>query len=158
MDQSMSGAFRQALEDGDAGRLAVLWRAAYPNLPQSKTDAETEMVLHRARSEAESVTLAKRLYSHAWLAERGLPSGLPEELRPPVERRESVIVPAVGIAVKARSPERVELARAVEAAMAAAAAECHAYGIIDRPRVAARMWEARARTLRQYGERINGGT
>ena len=157
MGQSMNGAFRRALEDGDVSRLAELWRVCRPRLPQPRDDREARVMLHRARSEAESVTLAKRLYSHAWLAERGLPSGLPEELQPPAERRESVIVSAVGIAVKARSPERAELAKEIEAAMAAAAAECHAYGIIDRPRVSARMWEARARTLRQHGERVNGG-
>lgn len=141
----MNAALR-CLEEGDAAGLGRLWRRLYPQLPQPRDGAQEAFVLHRARTSAESVSLAKRLYSHAWLEERGLPSDLPDALRP--VRRDSRIVAAVGIAVMPRTPARADLARAIEAAMAAAAAEAMADGIEDPRRISALMWAARDRVMR----------
>lgn len=102
---------RQALEDGDCDVLAKLWRHIAPHLPGPKTRAEIEIVLHSARTQAGSVTFRKRAYSHRWLMERGLPSHLPDDLRPKAERIYPRIVEGVGIAVKARDPTRLREAR-----------------------------------------------
>ncbi len=105
--------------------------------------------MHRGRTEAESIHLSKRLYSHAWLVERGLPSGLPDHLRPPAERVHPRIIAAVGIAVKSMSGNR-ERAREIEAAMAEAAGDAMTSGITDPKRVSELMWEARDRLLRRF--------
>lgn len=107
-------------------------------------------MLHRARTTASSIPVHLRLYSHAWLEERGLPSGLPDELRPPMERVFPVIKSAVGVAVKTLStdPERIERAKAVQHAMAEAGGEAMDSGITDPKRVSKLMWEARDRVLR----------
>lgn len=145
---------RRCLEDADTSFLVAFWRHFFPAMPQPKDDAQARVVLHQARSGSESVRLEKRLYSHAWLTERGLRSNLPDELRPPAEQRRPIIVSAVGVAVQTRChwsdpayPERKERAAAIERAMASAAAECHADGIYDKKRVTARMWAARDRVL-----------
>lgn len=137
-----SGAFREALETGDAARCGKLWAAAYPQMPQPKDIGEATVVMHRARTEAKSVTLAKRRYSHEWLIERGLSSALPDELVPPT------IVEAVGISVNARSPASQELATALGDAMREAAANAMDEGL-PAAKVKALMNEARERVFKQ---------
>jgi len=146
---STTSAFRACLDAGDAVELRRLWAVLSPHLHQPTDDREVAVVLHRARTGAASVALHRRLYSHAWLTERGIPSGLPDELRPPAERGGARVMSAVGVSVRARAPERKELAAAIEAAMAAAAAEAFDSGITDPTFVSARMWEARDRVLRR---------
>ena len=145
---SVSAAFREALSDGDASRVMNLWRTVYPGLPQLRNLKEARGCMHRARTEAESIRLEKRLYSHAWLAERGLPSGLPDELRPPAEQIRPRVVYAVGVSVNSRHKGGADLASAVEAAMGQAAGEMIDAGIIDSKRVSAHMWAARDRVLK----------
>lgn len=145
----MEQAFRQCLEEGDYSVLDSLWRHHFPHLEQAKNDFERKVVLHRARTEAQFLPLEKRLYSHSWLRERGVPSALPYELRPPGERDKPIIASAVGIIVRARSPEREELAAAVEKAMSDAVLECYADGRTDARYVSTRMWEARDRLLKK---------
>lgn len=146
---STSTDIRRLLEAGDAEGLSRAWRVLHPHLPQPKTHHEKAVILHRARTGASSIPVPKRLYSHAWLVERGLPSGLPDELRPPHERQGSVIVEAVGVSVRARNPARREDAAAIERAMSDAAAEAQADGLRDPKAISARMWEARDRVLAQ---------
>lgn len=139
----MSGAFRQALADGDIRRVRELWAGAFPRMPQPENDGEAEVAMHHARTGAKSIPLAGRLYSHAWLDERGFPSALPDDMRPPPQRRHPVVFQAVGVAIMARRPERREEAKALERVMADAAGEMIACGITDPARLSRRMWEAR---------------
>lgn len=147
---SLQEAFRSALGDGDVSRVTSLWANVFPNMPQPRTRAAATGMMHRARTEAESVPVAKRLYSHAWLAERGYPSGLPDPLRPPADQVVPRIVSAVGIAVKSMSSrsDRVEEAATVEAAMAAAAGDAIESGVTDDAEVTRAMWAARDAVLR----------
>jgi len=141
-----SGAFREALSAGDVHRVRQLWAAVRPSMPQPKDAAEAEVVMHRARTEAASVPLHKRLYSHAWLEERAMASGLPDKLRPdPVMSR---IVAGVGVSVKSLSGRNSDRAAAIQAAMAMAAGEAMEDGDTDPKIVSARMWAARDRVLR----------
>ena len=82
-----SNAVRDALDAGDP---AALLRATGERV---KSRHEADALLHMARSGAKSIALDKRQYSHAWLADRGLPSKLPKADRP------SIICRSVGIAV-----------------------------------------------------------
>jgi hypothetical protein len=142
--------FRRCLEQLDVVAARRIWAEAQPHLPQPKTDAEAEMVLHYARTQSDSMQLKLRAWSHRWLLERGLPSGLPDRLRPSAERIYPRVVSAVGIALGATS----ELARAVRphvmGAMQDAVRECYADGHQgDHALVRARILEAKASATRK---------
>jgi predicted metal-dependent phosphoesterase TrpH len=124
-----------------------LWATVARHLPQPASDAEALVMLHRARTETRSIAFRLRAYSHRWLTERGLPSALPDELRPRAERMFPVIVDAVGVAVKSRSGEFKPVAEAVQRAMSDTVAEMYADGVKDPVLVKARMMEARSKTL-----------
>lgn len=142
-------AFRNLLERGDVEGLRAFWRQSSPHLPQPETREQAEIVMHRARTEAESVPLKKRAYSHRWLCDRGLPSGLPDELKPRAERIYPRVVEAVGISVNARSEMLKPLARQVERAMADAVEEAYADGRTDPGFIKTRMAEVKDRTWRE---------
>lgn len=145
---ALADQFRQCLEDGDLDGLRGIWAEAAPHLPQGMSDAQAEIVMHRARTEAASITLRARAYSHRWLCERNLPSGLPDDLKPKAERMYPRLVDAVGISVKARSPDFRPAALMIQTAMSDAVEEAYADGRgADIPFVRKRMREARARTL-----------
>lgn len=141
-----SAVMRQCLEDLDVPRARTFWGHIAPHLPQPEDDLDALVTLHRARTEAQSIALDMRIYSHQWLEDRGLPSGLPDHLRPKAERVHPRIVSAVGVAVAARSPEMEPLARLIQDAMNDAVQAAHADGRIeDTPFVKARMADARKR-------------
>jgi hypothetical protein len=124
-----------------------MWESIAPHLPQPRNDAEVLTSIHCARTYAQSIAFRLRAYSHAWLVERGLPSGLPDYLRPSAERMYPRVVDAVGIAVGA-PPHRRELGLAVRHAMSDAVEDCYADGNKDPAFVKARMFEARLKVMR----------
>lgn len=136
-------AFRRCLVDLDVAGVRALWRRVAPHLAQPLNDDEALATLHRARSEAASIGLKLRAYSHRWLLDHGYPSGLPDELKPKAERMYPRIVDAVGISVRASSPELLPLAMEVEQAMSDAVAEAYADGRKDPAFVKERMFGAR---------------
>lgn len=70
--------FRRCLIELDVTGVRKLWAEVSPHLPQPKSIKETLFTLHMARTEAQSVPLGLRQYSHRWLRERGFGSMLPE--------------------------------------------------------------------------------
>lgn len=138
-------AFRRCLVDLDVVGICDLWFHVSPHLPQPKNNDEALATIHYARTQAGSIPVRLRCYSHAWLSERGLPSGLPDWLKPKAARLYPHQVNAVGVAVKALSAAAEPLARAIERAMSDAAAECYADGVRDSATIKARMAEARKR-------------
>lgn len=96
--------FRRCLEDLDVAGVRKLWAHISPNLPAPKSDAEALTTLHMARTAAESMPLKLRAYSHRWLLDRGLPSQLPDPLKPKAERLYPRVIEAVGISVNFSSP------------------------------------------------------
>ena len=145
---SLQAAFQECLVEGDFRRMRRLSAEMAPHLPQPRTDTEAEIALHMARTQAESMSLRARAYSHQWLGERCLPSQLPDLLKPTAERMVPQVVEAVGIAVKATNPRRVEEARAVQKAMSDVVEEMFADGDRDPVLVSQRMAEARERVYR----------
>src|SRR5215218_10937824 len=97
----LSNDVRHILETLDVEGARRLWSFVNPHLPQDGTDADFLASLHHARTQAESMHLSHRAYSHRWLEERGLPSGLPDHLKPSAQRMYPRIVSAVGIVVAA---------------------------------------------------------
>ena len=131
--------------DLDVVGAAKLWFRIAPNAPQPKSNHDVLATLHHARTRAQSIPDELRCYSHAWLAERNLPSGLPDHLKPKADRLYPRVVRAVGISVNALSPQNEPLARAIEKAMSDAVLECIADGVTDSDVVKARMDAARLR-------------
>ena len=140
--------FRNLLETGDIDGCRAYFAANAPHLPQVETREQAEIVMHRARTEAESVSLKARAYSHRWLCERRLPSGLPDALKPAADRLYPERRVAVGISFNFRSPHLERAARIVQTAMEEAVLDADAHGRIeDSAFVSARMAEAKDRAM-----------
>ena len=135
------------IENGDATNAAKLWAVVSPGLPPP---SDPLAALHVARTAMGSMPMRKRAFSHQWLAERGLPSGLPDELRPRAQRMYPVKVGAVGISVNFSSKALAPLAHAVRTSMEDAVHEAHADGKKDDANfIRARMQEAREYTMKK---------
>lgn len=140
---SLNGEFRDALERGDLTWLCRFWREKAPNMPQPQDYGEAAIVMHRARTEAETVSLPKRAYSHRWLEERAYPSGLPDHLKPQADRIYPRVAEAVGISIKTNDPYLRPAAIKVREAMEYAVNDAYADGRTDPAFVRQRMEEAR---------------
>jgi hypothetical protein len=147
---SAAGQFRRCLQEADVAALRGLWAMAMPHLPQPADDAAAETVMHRARTEADCVPLNGRRWSHAWLMERGLPSGLPDRLRPAPEQVCPRFVETVGVSLNFRS-DWMKPAKPILACRVADAIE-DIYADTSAPepvRVRARIDEVRADEMRR---------
>lgn len=142
-----SAEFRRCLERLDINGMRKLWRHVSPHLPQPGSDAEILITLHHARTQAESMPLKLRAYSHHWLRERSYPTGLPDQLKQSAERMYPRIAEAVGISVNAKSSFMKPIASIVQRAMADAVEDAYADGKTEPGFVKTRMFEARDRTL-----------
>jgi hypothetical protein len=103
--------FRAALASGDVRLVRKAAAIAFPHLPQPETDEDAEVLMHVARTEATSLPLRLRAWSHRWLTERGHPSHLPDELKPKAEQIHPVIAEGVLVAVLAQTEEMQPFAR-----------------------------------------------
>lgn len=127
----------------------ALWAHIAPNLPQPSTDAEALATIHRARTEMRSIPLKLRAYSHRWLEDHGLPSGLPDELKPKAERIYPRIAEAVGVSANFRSPILKPAQPIVQGAMSDAVLECFADRRTEPAFVKSRMLEAKDFAIRK---------
>ncbi len=138
--------FQRCLENLDVSGIRRLCAAT--GQAQPKDDSAALVSLHYARTLAESVAFKLRAYSHRWLGERDLPSGLPDQLKPRAEQVCPRVVEAVGVSVRQLGNVVTPLTEAVERAMSDAVAECYADGERRPAIIKAQMNEARARALR----------
>ena len=141
--------FIQLLEAGDVEGCRKAWHHAQPRMPQPETAEEAEMVMHLTRSGTSAVSFAARAYSHAWLTERGLPSQLPDDLKPKAEQMHPRVVEMIGVAVMSSSDAMKPVAKEVEKAMVDAVAICQHDGVKDPELVQAVMQDAKDRTLKK---------
>ena len=150
--------FRNLLEAGDVDGCRAYFAANAGHLPQAETREQAEIVMHRARTEAASVSLKARAYSHRWLCERRLPSGLPDALKPAAERLYPERKVSVGISVNFRSPHMKPAEIIVRGAMEDAVLDADAHGRIeDSAFVTTRMNEAKQDAMKSlFGLTING--
>lgn len=144
-----SAEFRRCMVELDIVTMRKLWRHVSPHLPQPKTDEETLAALHLARTQARSMPLKLRAYSHRWLTERGIPSQLPDQLRPKAERMYPVVADAVGISVNAKSSILQPIVPLIRGAMESAVLESYADGQKDPSIIKVRMNEAKLTTVRK---------
>ncbi len=141
-------AFRRALVDLDVSLIRRVWKYVAAHLPQPTSDHEALIALHVARTASESVSTPLRIYSHKWLAERNLPSQLPDHLLQPADRRYPVVVGAVGISVNS---QHIEVKNGVHGVMQEAVLDCYGNGDEDPKIVKPRMMAARKRELKGFG-------
>jgi len=141
----MHADFRRCLLELDVTGIRALCVVTGQSQPQD--DHGALISLHHARTLAHSMPFKLRAYSHQWLLERGLPSGLPDELKPRAERIYPRVVEAVGVSVRQLGNVVTPLTQAVECAMSNAAAECYADGERRPDIVKARMVEARHKAM-----------
>ncbi len=145
---SAQNAFRQVLLERDVAGLRVLFREHFAHLPQPKNDAQAEIMLHSARTQADWIPFPARSWSHRWLIERGLVSGLPDILRPRAERLHPRKVEMVGLFSKNHSP----LGNEIRAAQRGEILELYSHSDSpDAELVRSRLKEARERTLKKLG-------
>lgn len=140
--------FRNLLEAGDVEGLRASWSSLFSGMPQPETREQAEIAMHYARTQANSIALRARAYSHRWLTERDLLSGLPDVLRPSAERMYPVVAAAVGISVNTHNPFLRPAMAEVQGSMENAVMDAYADGRTDPVFVTARMNEARDRTMR----------
>jgi hypothetical protein len=142
-------AMRRCLEECDVATARKLWAHVAPGMPQPRDDKEALIIIHHARTQSEVVTFPKRAYSHRWLTDNGLPSGLPDHLKPKAERMYPRIVDAVGIAVGATSEAHKPLVKLVRGAMENVVLDHYADGIKDPAIIKPRMLEARSAVIKK---------
>lgn len=145
---SHAAAFRDALEAGDVAGLRALHAHVAPHLPAPKDDAEAQVTLHMARTASSAISLKARAWSHRWLTERGLPSQLPDRLKPSAEQICPRKVGAVGISVNFGSGDLAPAGKLIRGAMEDAVNEAYADRRTDPVFVSRRMAEARTREAR----------
>jgi len=135
--------FRAALESLDVPLLRKMWGHIAPNMPQPESDEVALQTAHYART-ISPFPFKLRAYSHAWLMERNLPSGLPDHMRPRAQRLYPITVGSVGIAVKGSTELGRAAAPQIRAVMEDAVHEAYADGHKDQPAIVkGRMMEAR---------------
>jgi hypothetical protein len=136
-------AYKRCLEELDVPGMQKLWRATNPHLEQLD-EIDTLTAIHYARTVAESVRFKLRAYSHAWLIERGYPSGLPDKLRPKAQQICPITTKVVGISVGMPEQKPTRFNIAVRDVMADAVLETYADGHQDQPEIVkGRMMEMR---------------
>lgn len=144
-----SAEFSRCLVTCDVVGIRRLWKHVAPHLPQPGSDRDALVAIHHARTQAKSISLRLRAYSHRWLLDNGYPSGLPDELKPRAERMYPKVVEGVGIAVKAGSALMQPIAPIIRGAMEDVVREAYADGKTDPVFVKGRMLEARKVALKK---------
>lgn len=137
------------LDMHDVDGCCAYWAKVAPNMPQPQTRLEAEVVMHRACTEARSVSMRSRAYSHRWLIERHYESGLPNELRPKAEQICPIKALGVGISVNFKNEFMAPAGELVRGVMEHAVLDAEADGRLeDSHFVRGRMSEAKDREMR----------
>jgi hypothetical protein len=142
--------FARCLVTCDVPGIRRLWKHVQPNLTQPNNDREALFCIHNARTQMGTLSLRLRAYSHAWLLDHGLPSALPDELKPKAERMYPRTVEAVGIACKGSSEIGRSIAPIIQGAMVNAVLDIYADQRSPDPVfVKGRMMDARRSTIKK---------
>ena len=150
-ETDFSDAYRGALSECNVKLVRKLWNHLAPHMPQPKSDAEALATIHMARTECAALPLSQRQWSHRWLAERNLPSLLPDHMRPSAEQIVPKVVRAVGNSVNFKSALLKPVEAPVREAINYAILDIHADDpdFTDDVLVRRRMKEAKADTLKR---------
>lgn len=139
---------RRCLETLDIPAVKKLWAHLAPHMVTGSTDHDILMSLHMARTQASSLALKHRAYSHRWLLDNGYPSALPDELKPKAERLYPKIVTTVGLSVNSKF---AQVKQEIGGAMTDVIENAYADGIEDPDYIKPRMLEARQIARKRLG-------
>lgn len=143
-----SAEMRRCLMDCDVAQMRRLDQYLVPHLTEL-TDDEVLITIHMARTTTDLIPFKLRAWSHRWLTDNGLPSKLPDHLKPRAERIYPRIVDGVGIAIKSSNDLLKPVVGIVRNAMSDAVLECYADNRKEPSFVKARMFEAKDKTIRK---------
>lgn len=136
----------QCIREIDHELAMKLWKHIRPRDPQPENDLQAVIMLHYARTKIASMPEGLRLYSHCFLRDYGIPSALPDHLRPKAERLYPVGTRSVGVSSGKAGGGKTVFNLAVQKVMSDAVLETYADGHIDNPqKIKARILEMRAR-------------
>lgn len=138
---------RRCLETLDVDGMRRLAAHLQPHIAQGK-DEDVLAAMHMARTQCEALHVRLRAYSHRWLEERGLPSQLPDQLKPQVDRLYPRVVSAVGISINLGGTFK-PAGELIQQAMSDEVEDCYADGRKDPAYVKPRMDEAGQRERRK---------
>lgn len=143
-------AMRQCLIELDARRARTIWHVIAPHLPRCDSDADMLTTLHVMRTAESHLTRwfprHLRFYSHRWLLDQGLPSLLPDHLKPSAERMYPKKMRVLGYAPAGAAGE--EACAMIGAAMFTKFAELEADGTTDKARAEPEIQRARFKERR----------
>lgn len=149
MKEHQSEMYR-CLRDLDVGAAMRLWKHIGPNMPQPENEYQAYIMIHYARTHMRKMPNHYRFYSHCWLRDEGLPSALPDNMKPKAERLYPVGVRAVGVASTKIGGEKTPFNDAIQKVMVDAVLETYADGHQDQPHIVrARILEKRAEFKRR---------
>lgn len=153
MPENHSDLFRRCLESCDIEGVRKLWAHVAPHLPQPNGDYQVQVMIHSARTQAASMPLRLRAYSHQWLLANGLPSQLPNDLKPKAEQMDFKFSFGVGIGMKMATtdPQKRAVGQLIQRAMGEAVEEAFADRRTETVFLRQRMVEAKERTIRSLG-------
>jgi hypothetical protein len=141
----------RCIRDLDHETAKALWKQVRPNSTQPENDYQAILMLHYARASLWNMPEHLRLYSHCWLRDEGVPSPLPDKLKPKAERMYPVGFRAVGVASIKTGGEKTAFNYAVQKVMSDAVLEAYADGHINQPHIVkARILEKRAEFKKKY--------
>lgn len=146
---NMHEVMRRALEDHDVSTARRLWAVVMPKMPQPRSEHEATVILHIACTQTPTVKFKSRAYSHQWLLERGLPSSLPDNLRPKAQRMYPVIADVIGIACGNVSEAMKPVVPIVRGAMEDVVMDHYADGVKDPTIIKPRMLDARKKAIKK---------
>jgi hypothetical protein len=147
---SIRDRFHQALCDSDVGLLCRIWKDQFPDMPQPANLGEAEIQMRMTQTKVFNVPFKVRAYAHRWLTERGLPSQLPDHLKPKAERAFPIIKTSVGIAFSFSEPLMAPAFSEISLSMENAVLEAYnGKDVADQEFVKVRMEAAKQKTMRQ---------
>jgi|SRR5882757_6213082 len=150
MQMGHSAEMLRCLETLDVVGIRALWHEIAPGMIQPQSDEEALATLHYARTTTQRLMPKLRYYSHRWLNDHGLPSGLPDHMKQSAERMYPKIESVVGISVNTRSEILRPIMLPIREAMEEAVLESYSDGKKDDiPHIRERMKEARDETIKK---------
>lgn len=150
-----AGEMRRCLLELDVAAARRLHRQMSPHLPQPGDDREALATLHVARTQLGVMPLKARAYSHRWLLDHGMPSALPDNLKPMADRLYPRIAEAVIVSATARSELFRPVAPLIHDAMVAVAEDTFATDKkVDHLKLRADLREARVVAINKLFGRV----
>lgn len=145
---------QRLIEDLDVDGVLNLWNEVFPHIQKPISRASALVILHMARTQMRSVRMRLRAYSHCWLIDRGMPSQLPDQLRPRAERLYPRVVEGVGFAFGTTSPIVKPAAPIVTGRVTDTILECYADNTTDPAYVQPRMMDTYRKTMHELFGKI----